>query len=142
FTPIGRILANENGGNGAIYSFTDYTFFAPGNTYYRLKQVDADGKYVHSSIVLIKLAADKQPLVAVYPNPIQSSVAITLGKEQRTAWQVQLFSTLGQIMYNKQLPPAQSQAILSMENVPAGMYQLKISDRDGTLLYAGSVIKQ
>jgi len=49
FTEAGRVVG-KNSTNGATYSFEDKN--ATGRAYYRLKQVDFDGKFTYSAIVV------------------------------------------------------------------------------------------
>ncbi len=65
---------NGNSTNTINYSFNDVRTLS-GNNYYRLKQVDKDGRATYSSIVLIK--GDKVRAIMItglYPNPAKSEV--------------------------------------------------------------------
>jgi uncharacterized repeat protein (TIGR01451 family) len=53
---------------GAAYTFNDLTP-AKGFNYYRLKIIDHDGKYVHSSIVIIQVKPGAELVTRLYPNP-------------------------------------------------------------------------
>jgi hypothetical protein len=52
------------------YSFTDNKAFL-GTNYYRIKQVDVDGQYTYSNIVMVKMVKVSAK-VTVYPNPFIS----------------------------------------------------------------------
>jgi hypothetical protein len=56
FVPVGRILGRGNSNATVQYAF-DHTQPAAGTNYYRLRQVDADGKYSFSATVSVKIAA-------------------------------------------------------------------------------------
>jgi hypothetical protein len=73
-----------------------------GKSYYRLKQVDYDGKYTYSSIVQV----DVQALgVVLYPNPVQGDVVHLdlIGAEQADG--IRVHSMLGVEMYRSALDP-------------------------------------
>jgi Secretion system C-terminal sorting domain len=61
------------------YDFTDATL--PENerlVYYRLKQIDNDGKHTYSPVVSIKRSNDKLSLSAVYPMPVSEGVTLDI----------------------------------------------------------------
>jgi hypothetical protein len=61
------------------YDFTDATL--PENerlVYYRLKQMDNDGKHTYSPVVSIKRSNDKLSLSAVYPMPVSDGVTLDI----------------------------------------------------------------
>ncbi len=142
FSSIGRVSANGNSNLITRYDFTDYSFFRQGNNYYRLKQVDKDGNFWYSSIVLIKLTGDKKPVIIIYPNPVASSVNISLSQHIHKDWLINLYSVSGQMILRKEVPGTQNQTVLNIASVPAGIYQVVISEQDGTILHTGKLIRQ
>lgn len=141
FTSIGR--QNANGNNSVItrYNFTDYRFFKTGNNYYRLKQVDVDGKFTYSAIVLVKLTAEKKPVIIIYPNPFTSSVTVSLTQNQSSGWQVNVYSTTGQLVLHKELSGGQNQVNLNMAKISAGVYQVVVKDEKGEIIHTGKLMK-
>ena len=71
FTSIAIISSKGNGENS--YQFTDATAL-DGIKYYRIKQIDADGRYSHSTI--IRLSNDIKGSISIYPNPVKDIVTI------------------------------------------------------------------
>lgn len=73
FTGIGFVNGSGNSGALKEYSTTD----VPGKTgrvYYRLRQIDFEGKSEFSSVVSVLF--DKQGIIKLYPNPAQQQVTI------------------------------------------------------------------
>ena len=66
YTTIGKVKASGNSSLRLDYNFTDNATLA-GSNFYRLKQVDVDGKIQYSQVRLIKF--DQSEFVVVYPNP-------------------------------------------------------------------------
>jgi hypothetical protein len=66
--------------NGKLnYAFVDAGILASTPVaYYRLKQVDFDGKFEYSSTVVVRNNVDAANEVKVYPNPFKESVSIEL----------------------------------------------------------------
>ena len=73
-------------------------------SYYRLKQVDKDGKYSYSSLVTVSCqsAIVVSPVVAVFPNPATNNITIDIkalpGKKS-----IMIYDVIGQEMVNKTL---------------------------------------
>ncbi len=72
FTNIGTITAK---GFASDYSFTDANPLT-GSNFYRLKQVDKDGKFVYSKVVKINFT--KLPGIRISPNPASSYIYLSL----------------------------------------------------------------
>ena len=85
--------------------------------YYRVKQIDGDGKWSYTTTQLITM--DKNALMAVYPNPAKNQIAITNGQEVKM---MRLFSTAGKLI--KEQTAGQPQ--MNIQELPIGVYMLKI----------------
>jgi len=71
FNTIGQVQAADNSGVTTDYTYTDYTVSDLGypTVFYRLQEVDLDGKITYSQIVSVNPA---QPFrVSLSPNPVQ-----------------------------------------------------------------------
>jgi len=141
FIPIGKRQANGNSGVIKRYNFPDYQFFKTGNNYYRLKQVDIDGMFTYSSIVLVKIAADKKPVIVVYPNPFTTSVNISVAQNLPGNWQVNIYSTTGQLMLHKTFTGSQNQATLNVAKMAAGVYRVVVTGSKGEIIHTGNLLK-
>jgi trimeric autotransporter adhesin len=75
FSDIGTVSAA-----GYIISSVNYQFVdqspVHGVNYYRLKQVDVDGKYIYSNVVTVNFAT--ADVLSVYPNPVTTNIQIKL----------------------------------------------------------------
>jgi hypothetical protein len=71
FYSIANISSKGNGEN--TYQFTEPTVI-DGIKYYRIKQIDADGRYSYSTI--IRLSNDVKGSINIYPNPVKDIVTI------------------------------------------------------------------
>ncbi len=69
---------NGNSTGTLTYTFDDVRPLAA-NNYYRLKQVDKDGKFTYSPIVLIKGArVDMVSISSIYPNPVKQTLNMVI----------------------------------------------------------------
>jgi Secretion system C-terminal sorting domain len=83
---------------GKSYQFIDNTV----NTtdvkvvYYRLKQVDADGRYSYSNILVVRLQALSGASMQVMPNPFAESITVRFNAAEKTSALVKIMNTQGQ----------------------------------------------
>lgn len=70
FKKIGEVT-----GKGSVNTQQHYSFLhslpAPGINYYRLKQVDKNGKLTYSKIISITFSQEQQPVITLFPNPVK-----------------------------------------------------------------------
>jgi hypothetical protein len=109
---IGFVKGNSK---ASTYTFTDIT---PLNTsYYRLRQMDNDGKKTLSKVVSI--ATKSTGKLAVYPNPVTNILTI----ETELVGNLQIFNLLGQ-----QVLTGKTAQQLDVSALPKGTYFLKIGE--------------
>ncbi len=98
-----------------------------GMNYYRLKQVDIDGKFEYSFIRSIKFGDRYSILLA--PNPVLegSSMALNVQSENESELTMSIFNTLGQLMLQKQISAVKgdNQLNLDLSSFPKGIYALQ-----------------
>lgn len=86
YQPIGFIPSSATGGNSIApidYNFNDYDFTGV-KQFYRLKQIDLDGKVNFSPVVLIQdEKIGKISIVDLYPNPASGTIALTVDAPAR-----------------------------------------------------------
>ncbi len=74
FTAIGTIAGKGNSSQSQAYTFTDIQPLQ-GDNFYRLKQVDKDGKFTYSNIVRVGFGVT-MPYIQVYPNPSKNTAQV------------------------------------------------------------------
>ena len=123
FRSVGTISINGNSSTKKSYSFNDKNENA-GNTYYRLKNVDLDGKFTYSQIRIVKgygVADD----VTVFPNPARSNSRISLvGVAANSS--IQLLDFSGKVLRNINSTTINS---LDLSGVKNGTYLIRIVDK-------------
>ncbi|HHS95451.1 MAG TPA: T9SS type A sorting domain-containing protein, partial [Phaeodactylibacter sp.] len=99
-----------------LYTFVDEKV-QPGVNYYRLKQVDYDGKFAYSDIVTVQLGEEGVD-VSVYPNPVTDVITLSnvLGKAK-------VYNALGVLVKTFEIvEPRQSFDVSDLES---GMYYIE-----------------
>ncbi|MCP9751384.1 PQQ-dependent sugar dehydrogenase [Ferruginibacter sp. HRS2-29] len=120
FTTAGEVTAMGNSGSG------DYTFrhdIVMNNTgYYRLKIIDNSGAFKYSSV--LRLTAQNDDAIRVTPTYITN-------RSVNVSWnlpvtKVQLLSSDGKIVFEKGLQSASGTMVLSLPQLPSGIYILQV----------------
>ncbi len=102
---------------------------ATGINFYRIKQVDVNGRFTYSATVTVKVSTTKASVV-IYPNPAQDAVYYELQNGGTgVITNLQLFSTDGKLL--KQLPVNNARGNFSVLDLPPGIYVLKVKDSAG-----------
>jgi hypothetical protein len=124
FTTIGKIDAAGNSTDNKYYSLTDF-IPVKGINYYRLNQVDLDGKAVLSYPVAINFdLADVK--ITVYPNPAINELHFTGLKTGAT---VTLFNIEGKKVLNQKI---ENNTLQLPTFVKSGLYIMNIKANDGS----------
>ena len=117
FSEISQIKGNGTTNQAQRYHFTDRTL-PSGLVYYRLRQIDTDGKEQLSNIISLEIGKSKSAIL-VFPNP--SSDKIYVQNAADTEGGV-LTDNLGRIIVQYTTLPRE----ISIRELPSGVYFLKI----------------
>jgi len=126
FTDLQQVAGHGTTQQTTRYSISDKAPLATPISYYRLRQVDADGTRTYSPVVIVVTETSSlQAALTLAPNPAQQSVQV-LGVQTGT---VQLLDLAGRIL-RTQL--AQEQA-LNLTGVRPGLYLVRAGSRTARL---------
>jgi hypothetical protein len=121
FYKIGQVTAQGESRSKLNYSFIDNSPIE-GINYYRLKQIDLDGKYEYSKIVSATFGKEAEAL-EILGNPTQSN-KITLLLKNLPIEQLKLFSTTGQNIPFDSSENDNRLTIQPKSNLSSGIYYL------------------
>jgi len=122
FKKTGIVHAAGNSGT-QHYNFTDNAP-SPGINYYRLKQVDRDGRYTYSPIAKVVFEKDAAALT-VFPNPAGNTITIKYTGDQKKI-RLALFDLAGrQVMYKELNDGSSWQANVS--GLSKGTYTIRLN---------------
>jgi hypothetical protein len=103
--------------------------------YYRLKQIDFDGTWNHSSIVRVRVATPKTlSLGPVYPNPARDRAEIGYAVPARMQISLRVYDMLGRevAMFADGIEEAGThQRSIPLDALPQGVYQLVLRSESG-----------
>jgi hypothetical protein len=101
------------------YSFTDY-ITRNAVSYFRLKQIDFDGKSTYSRVITIKNC--KENLVPnsliIYPNPANGIINFLFNGDIRQVRSIEVFNVLGERVYSS----GRYESFINLTNKSNGMY--------------------
>ena len=120
YTQIGNIPSKGDGDNS--YEFTEPQLLAD-IAWYRIKQIDIDGRFTYSSIIVLRSGNDHR--VSAYPNPVKDIVTIVVDKKSLDK------PAILTDMYGKTLQSLRIGSLsftVNLHGYPAGYYILKMEN--------------
>jgi hypothetical protein len=133
FIKIGSVKSAGNSVSVRNYSFQDDIAGNVGNTvYYRLKQIDIDGKASVSPIVKLSLGSVKSSF-EVYPNPFSNNFTVAFGAAKTATATLRIQNSAGNLVYSKTINVTKGNNSLMMNNLPAlgsGVYYVTIYNEE------------
>lgn len=109
------------------YSFIDKRIIEK-TSYYRIKQIDVDGKFSYSSTVAINLATENKNMVALFPNPVQNVLNLNIQSTSNTKTALIITDITGRIVLHEQLTINRGVQIKSLDinKLSKGNYHLTV----------------
>jgi hypothetical protein len=142
FSNIAKVQGGGTSVSNQTYAYTDVS--VPNtNLYYRLQQVDNDGKTSFSSIVLIKATKNGSLELTVYPNPaVDHHVALTLNAPVGL-YNISVTSMNGGRVYTGKLNNSGGQSSIQIQlpvSVPTGTYVIDATNSTGEIRLSKTMI--
>lgn len=91
--------------------------------YYRIKQVDRDGRFTYSSVIILN--SNQRLLTTISPNPVIQNTTIRFSKSAAPS-SITLLNANGQTVLQQAVKAGSSTAIVEMHRLPAGIYYLQL----------------
>lgn len=147
FSSLKFISTKAADGNSSLelrYEFADVKVFA-GNAYYRLKQIDIDGRSKTSNIVLLKgIQTNALTLSNVYPSPANSVINIILTAPSLNKVDIVIMDIAGKPVMRQaaQLASGSNNFTIYINKLPPGAYLIKAVCASGCETAVSKFIKQ
>lgn len=136
FSSIGFVntIATDNHCTNLNYRFEDEKNIF-GNCYYRLKQLDKDGKATISKSVLIKaIKTNNLSITSIYPNPAKSKIDILFeGNKDKTVTYFITDVKGNKVFSGKTLNSNNQNISINLDNLSKGTYILHLSNELETI---------
>jgi len=140
FDSIGVILGINNG-NETYYSFTD-DYMLNGANSYRLREVDMTGVTRYSIVVNLS-SVQVSSNMEVYPNPAVASINFSVPSTVPQSVLIQVYNMTGVMLIatQQQLVAGNNLQTITVGNLRAGNYILKVSSQDGSTQFVQPFVK-
>ena len=116
-------------GNGTTELVQNYSFLhrevANGLHYYRLKQVDFDGKFEYTNIVTAKISHTNDEVILT-PNPTSNVILIQTKTPYQRSADFQILNMQGQVVLSSVLQAGATELELNISDFPVGIYYLQL----------------
>ncbi|MEO8772348.1 MAG: T9SS type A sorting domain-containing protein [Ferruginibacter sp.] len=115
-----------------------------GNNYYRIKQVDIDGRFKYSITVNLKLNTDVTA-ISVLSNPFYSNITLDFLSNRNQSVNCRLIDVTGKQILTQQISiiKGSSRTTLNgLSKLSSGVYILNVTDDAGIVLYNDKLVKQ
>ena len=136
FKALGTVAAAGNSSMLVKYSFTHNTPDVNVINYYRLKQVDIDGKWDYSKTVQVRFNSANAVSVLAKPNLVNNVMQLQIQGSEVT---VRLLNMSGVMLRSLRLQPGNH--TIPITDLPAGVYHLSVYQQ-GKYLSTERIIKQ
>ena len=114
-----------------------------GANYYRLKQVDFDGKFEYSNITEVDFDGGRSlntTVMNIYPNPLSAGkgLNITLKESDDNIKNIIITNEVGQVVYKTDVQEMQGYEIQGLD-LPAGIYMVNVLSQSNAE-FSGKII--
>jgi subtilase family protein/type IX secretion system substrate protein len=141
FDVIGTVLAESTTTEPFFYTFTDNEPGKKGRRYYRIKQISADGSITFSPVLSVLI--NQEEITGVFPNPFTDKINIFYTAQDDKSIEILISNQNGSLIQANAVDVNPGEDVISIqlnENLPAGMYLLKVIDGMKTTCH--KVVKQ
>lgn len=142
---IGEVKGHGTTNEQQNYSYIDAKPLA-GINYYRLKQVDEDGKYEYSSIAAVDFTSGNAEqvnttIMQVYPNPLASGrvLNIALRESSENIRQIMITNQMGQVVYSYDMQDQAQEYMVQGLDLAAGIYMVNVTS-ESNATFSGKII--
>jgi hypothetical protein len=144
FTALGMVNSQAVNGISNLelnYSFVDVNP-KQGHNYYRLRQIDLDGKSTYSKEIDL-VGTSNGSVINVYPNPAKDNVTVEYASNSNATLSLQLIDMSGRIIkqIETKVTSGNNEIFISLDGVTVGMYQLQLIENN-RLSFVQKIVKQ
>jgi|GEM_PF-2415346 len=122
FLPVGEIKGDGNHTAVRDYEYTHQTP-STGINYYRIKQVDFDGKYSFSNVARVQFKGDGEGL-SLYPNPSPGHITVVVPGPHKNR-NIQIYNSIGLLIKEASIDGSNR---INVSDLPQGVYYIRLKD--------------
>ena len=144
FNSIGSVNGNGTTGDPHNYTSRDDQPL-DGKNYYRIKQVNMDGKLSYSSVIRINNGPVSSFSASITPNPAGSVMNLVIeGVKEKESLLFEVMNTSGMIVYRESISAGGTTLVKNLRRpaISAGLYFYKITRSSNNETYSGRLVLQ
>jgi hypothetical protein len=130
FTKIAEVKAAGVSLDPNQYELKDFNIEKDGVYYYKLQQINKDGKSTYSEIVAIVVDRSENADIRLYPNPARDRFEIELGLIEQNHVRVDILDAQGKLarvaLVDSELATGFYKQVVEIENLAEGVYTVQI----------------
>ncbi len=135
---IGSLKSAGNSSNRFAYTFNDNNPLS-GYNYYRIRQVDVDGKTSFSEIVRVNNQVKKN--ISIFPNPVNAAAQLYSKANFKQGQSIQLIDARGSRVRTITVNGGSNSMQIDMASFVSGLYLVQVVE-NGRVIESVSLIKQ
>lgn len=130
FRQIATIPAANTTSATSTYQYTDRNIDRLNSPvmFYRLKQVDNDGRFRYSNVVRLSYRENEKQKSIVYPNPTNGLITVTIGDQQLVGTTASLYDQGGRLL--QQIKISANSQSLDLSPYVNGVYYLQLVNKE------------
>ena len=137
FEPIAWIDGRGTSLQESNYTYTDRAVLGGIDYFYRLRQLDLDGKETFSEIINARIVGENKGDVIISPNPANAFVEFVFTGESRSEVDISILNINGQLVYNTSVLSNQTFG-LDVSSFTSGLYLVKF--KNDSRIFAKSLL--
>lgn len=146
YNKITFVATKANGGNSTSqlsYNFDDMKPL-PGINYYRLKQIDNNGKFSYSGVVTLSRRSTEITLSKVFPNPATTELNVVITSPRAEKLTIIVTDLRGKVVMqtSTNVVLGENQQQLNVAKLAGGTYMVKVICADGCETAVHRFVKQ
>lgn len=141
FNKIGELQGSGNNTGNIKYEFIDDNP-NPGISYYRLRQVDFNGKFEYSNTVAIKQSLGAE--VSIFPNPTSDRLKFNFVSKEGGNFKI-VINDLSKTIYSESMYIEAGNNIINLDYfklIAKGFYFVKVIDEQGNTIKIDKIIRK
>ena len=135
YQEIATVKAAGNSSQNLSYSTIDAQPNLSDVNYYRLKQIDADGKFTYSLIQAVDFKIADNATINVFPNPVTGDHITVSLADNKNITNISVIDILGRTISNRNNIQSKGDYSLPIDMLQKGAYIIKITSDGGQTYY-------
>ena len=142
FIEIGKIAASAKDGHEQKYQLLDKSELRNGTYYYKLIEIDNDGKEHFSKIIAVTIEDGKE-IIRFAPNPAENNFDIIFGVNSLNLdTKMEMYNSFGQKVKEESFVPTTPIKEIDIHGLPSGLYFINITTPASSKIIKQTLIKE